>query len=146
MSSKKKFTPARVERVSATDTFKSRYSVPRSQIEKLSKPHLATSSIVLRVFALVFFLVLFTSLVIKLQGNSGTLTFESFINFLATAPQISPSFAVIPKFTADIGIFQFFADFINYVSTIINILVFLFKNLLNLVTYVVWFFGWVFCV
>lgn len=146
MSSKKKFTPARVERVRATDTYKSSYSAPRNQTDKLSKPRLATSSIVLRVLSLVFLLVLFTSLVMKLQGNSSTLTFESFINFISTAPQISPSFAVIPKFTADIGIFQFFADFINYLSTILNILVFLFKNLLNLITYVVWFFGWVFSV
>lgn len=146
MSTKKKFTPASVERVRATDSYKSRYSAPRSQIDKLSKPHLATSSIVLRVLVFVFLLVLVTSLIMKLQGNSGTLTFESFINFLATAPQISPSFAVIPKFTAEIGIFQFFADFINYLSTIVNILVFLFKNLLNLVVYVVWFFGWVFSV
>lgn len=103
-------------------------------------------SSIFRIFSIVLLLVLVTSLIMKLQGNSGTLTFESFINFLSTAPQISPSFAVIPKFTADIGIFQFFADFINYLSTIVNILVFLFKNLLNLVTYVVWFFGWVFSV
>ena len=133
-------------KTSYTDESTSRYSNPDSPLKRsetvLSRGMPYNS--ILRIFGMVLLLVLVTSLIMKLQGNSGSLSFESFINFLATAPQISPSFAIIPKFTADIGIFQFFADFINYLGTIINILVFLFKNLANLVVYVVWFFGWVF--
>ena len=126
------------------DRYKSYYSADRDYIEKVSTPRLATSFIVFRVLAIAMFIILVGTLVMKLQGNSSTLTFQSFIEFLQTAPQISPDFAVIPKFTSEIGIFQFFADFINYLGTIINILVFLFKNLANLVLYVVWFFGWMF--
>lgn len=73
-------------------------------------------------------------------------SFERFMNMLASAPTVSMTWItnVLQPISADWGVFQFFADFINSLITLLQGVSFIAVGIVNLVSYLLYFLKFLF--
>lgn len=77
---------------------------------------------------------------------SSYFSFERFMNMLAQAPTIDMTWItnVLQPITADWGVFQFFAEFLNSLLTLLQGICFLAVGIVNLVSYLLYFLKFLF--
>lgn len=83
---------------------------------------------------------------IKSLLGSNPITFGGFLEMLASAPSVDmtlKSFEVIPAL-GDWGAFNFLSTFFNYFITTLNVMIFVFKGVIQVVIYIVWFIRFIF--
>lgn len=82
------------------------------------------------------------------MGSESIPTFTGFLETLTSAPEINIPFLTQTTgiIMADWGIFNFIRDFINTLMQIVDVLIFFFNGILSVLTYVVYFFRWLFIV
>lgn len=96
-------------------------------------------------FVAILLAVLLLVLLIRVMNGSSIPTFTSFLELLSSAPTVKvPFLSTVGTALGDWGVFNFLRDFIAFFNNIVNVLVFLFNGLANLVVYVVWFVRWLF--
>lgn len=96
-------------------------------------------------FGLVFLILAAVSVVRMLIGGE-ILTFGGLLDCLANVPQVDmslSSFSVIPSL-GDWGAFNFLSTFLNLLIDILNLVIYAFKGLSQVVLYVVYFVQFVF--
>lgn len=71
-------------------------------------------------------------------------TFSEFLDILSNSPTISPNFNIIPTILGDWGVFNWFRDFVNGLTTIIDFVLWLVQNLFLVLEYMFYFLKWVF--
>lgn len=101
------------------------------------------------IFGLILLLIILFNIPAFVAGNgevSSYFSFERFMNMLASAPTIDMSWItnVLQPITADWGVFQFFADFLNSLLTLFQGICFLAVGIVNLVSYLLYFLKFLF--
>lgn len=101
------------------------------------------------IFGLVLLVIIMFNIPSFVAGNSSFSTyfsFERFMNMLASAPTISMAWItdVLQPISADWGVFQFFADFINSLITLLQGVSFILVGIVNLVSYLLYFLKFLF--
>lgn len=102
------------------------------------------TSIVLNVFGVIIFSLLIVNF-LRIMTGYGSLTFESLLNYLQNAPSFD-FYSIVSNYsiTTDWGLFNFLRDFFNMFISLFNVIVFLAKNVLNLINYIIYFIRLVF--
>lgn len=101
------------------------------------------------IFGLVLLLIIMFNIPSFVAGNGSFSTyfsFERFMNMLASAPTVSMAWItdVLQPISADWGVFQFFADFINSLITLLQGVSFILVGIVNLVSYLLYFLKFLF--
>lgn len=94
----------------------------------------------------IIFLVILIMCVIRFTFTNTTISFTSFLEFLQNCPSIDMPSSLIKNLsiTESWGVFDFLRDFINSLGTILGTVVWLIGNLLNGITFIFYFIGYIF--
>lgn len=94
----------------------------------------------------IIFLVILTMCVIRFTFTNTTISFTSFLEFLQNCPSIDMPSSLIKNLsiTESWGVFDFLRNFINSLGTILGTVVWLIGNLLNGITFIFYFIGFIF--
>lgn len=85
----------------------------------------------------------------KIQSGEMTIssilpTFDGFLNTVANARVLKPTFKIVDIVFGDWGIFNFFRDFLYTIITVFNFLLWLAQNLIACLEYIFYFAKWLF--
>ena len=94
----------------------------------------------------IIFLVILIMCVIRFTFTNTTISFTSFLEFLQNCPSIDMPSSLIKNLsiTESWGVFDFLRNFINSLGTILGTVVWLIGNLLNGITFIFYFIGFIF--
>lgn len=119
-----------------TTTIKTGTNTTKSFTSSSSVPSVAP--LIFGVIFLIFFLVAF----IKGTFTGSNLTFTGFLNFLSDCPRVFNNFSLLDfTITGDWGLFDGFRNFLNIFTGLFSIIVFACKSLINVLGFVIEFFG-----
>ena len=94
----------------------------------------------------IFFLVIFTVAFYRFTAGLPVPTFTGLLNFIQTCPNVTLDPHFIGTITADWGVFNFFRDFINTLTTILGVGMYGASCITQVILLIAWFIGWAFAI
>lgn len=118
--------------------------IPKN-IDYETEYHVIYTGALTRILGIIIVLMLLATLIRKLNGSDVTPTFTSFLELFSNVPEVAIPFQDFSAVNfGDWGVFNFLRDFISMLAEIVNVLIFLFNGIISVITYVVYFFRWLF--
>lgn len=122
------------------------FKSPTPKGEKLNSSDLPSGG---SIFGLILLLIILFNIPSFVAGNgdvSSYFSFERFMNMLTSAPTVDMTWITntLQPITANWGGFQFFADFLNSIITLLQGISFIAVGIVNLVSYLLYFLKFLF--
>ena len=136
--------------ISVTKTYetRSRRQIKNAQFIERSQTRRRISSefsFSIKIFGIAFSVIVLCLILRRLSGLEDMPTFAGFLEMITNVPEVAIPFQVFNQTTlGDWGVFNFLRDFISILLQLVNVAIFLVNGVVSVITYVVYFFQWLF--